>query len=170
MVKIDFLNVFAFPMHTMLQGLTQHLDIMRHVYVFDGTYREKFTDSVLVDIWRAAWNTYLDKLAPNPAAAAVVGHLFEVWGVSERNLATYQPDLTFTRRFYLPDRFNVFTHDQGDGTTRAMAFMQLDGQTVSVFNGEVVTPAREMALQEGAYRTRRDAVYEDRSTGWVVYV
>ena len=155
----------------MLQARVGHnLDILRHISAFDGTYQEAFTDTVVVAIWRRVWEHYLDTVT-DPVIVATLSHLFEVWGVSETNLATYQPNMAFNRRHYFPDRMNVFTHEDWDGSVRVMVFMQLWDQTVSVFNGRVLTPEmhQRASQYEGSWR-RDDAIYEDGASGFVVYV
>lgn len=152
------------------QCVAYNLDVMRHIYAFDGTYKQIFTDHVLIDIWRRVWEHYLDTVT-DPVIVAVLCHCFEVWGVSETNMATYQPDMAFVQRHYFPDRMNVFTHEDFDGSVRVMVFMQIRNQTVSVFNGRVLTPEmhdRE-SQYEGSWR-RDDAIYEDGASGFVVYI
>ena len=154
----------------MLQHRVAHnLDVLRHIYAYDGTYKQAFTDTVVVAIWRRVWEKYLDTVK-EPVVVAVVRHLFEVWGVSE-SAPTYAPDVGFSQRHYFPDRMNVFAHEARDGSVRVMVFMQVWDQTVPVFNGRVLTPeVHQRASQyEGDWR-RDDAIYTDLASGLVVYI
>jgi hypothetical protein len=154
----------------MQQSLVRgNIDIMRHIFEFDGTYRERFTDTVLVSVWRCVWEDYLRNLT-DPYIIAVLRHLFEVWGVSKTNLATYQPNIQFCRRHYFPDRMNAFVHRNWDGSVNVLVYMQVNGQTTRMTRARVLTP--EMYTDESSQEIspNDDIVYEDPDSGFVVCV
>jgi hypothetical protein len=152
-------------MTTLFQNMKHHVDIMRTIFEFDGTYRDKFADTVLIAIWRGVWEDYLKRVA-DPGVFVAMSHLFQVWGVSNINAVVYQPDVEFLRRHYFPDQMCVVDFWEYDGSHRVLVYMRVFNDSVMLFNGRVVTTDMHVAED---YVTRDDPVYSDPDLGLVVY-
>jgi len=80
-------------------------DLLRFIFEFDDTYKQRFQDQVLLDIWQTSWRNWHARLSC-PYKHLVMDWLMDTWGVYSDNAAE---SLYFRKQYHI-DKIVVTTN------------------------------------------------------------
>ena len=181
--------------NTLSQGssrLTQLFpDLLRHIFEYDGTYKEHFQKNVLLDIWKTSWKNWHTNVIC-PYKNLVADWLLTTWGMYNDPMWSggsqewfrkhYHPtDIVIMTRFVdnVNNNDNFFTYsddseeiygEEENYKCVVQVYMKYGATTSVIFAGEILTE-NQYALncqKENHHFENTVDVHTNRETGLVL--
>ena len=177
----------------LLSSLSQRCpDMLRHIFEYDGTYKERFQKDVIPDIWKASFRNWHANLLC-PYKYLVADWLLTTWCVYDSpmfdGLANdlfrkyyHSSDIVIMTRFVDTvnnnDNFFTYTDDyeeilgeEDNYKCIVQVYMKNTGSTSVIFAGEILTQKQYTAdcQQENHYFENKILVHSNLETGLCVY-
>jgi len=139
-------------------------EIQSNIYQYDGTFKEKMSKEVLLELWKTKWIYYFNSIKC-PYHKFMLNYLFMDWGIWDDETNGEKSDIY--KNLMFPDDISVHIRE-----TRIGIVVRVDKDDENLFDGWILDEYdyREKIWLEYDHVLNMMEVYEDKEQGMYLYV